>query len=411
MAKNGKKPKGKTGTGDKIKRIADESKKNRLPFDMLDRSIKYNLGKLSKGYEPLDATQNLEKFMKEMKEAEEQFKRYMQQSFNRGQQHFYVPSTQPQILKKSGDKTLPKKEINPGEILAPLNEVFLAPELMDDLIVRTSVPQLLQRKAPLFPGVILYGPPGTGKSELQRALIKVYQNAGAYAKQVSTTEINSCFVSLLASNLERQIKEALSEAQVSGLPSLLCFDEGSIIAQNASEGSSSVAKHYQEAIDVMKRYLGNEAGKYLVLAISTNLLSQSFEDALVRDGRLTPFKIDFPSKREIAKMWAYFLNKNNIMQLDGEQAASLAELTERESGALIATFAQAYPDFVRQNALRSIGFDTLFQALSSGVNLDDERLNPVYDFGRLKENITAYLYQRRARNGQSSQRTIGFQAS
>lgn len=72
-------------------------------------------------------------------------------------------------------------------------------------------------------------------------------------------------------------------------------DEGSSLVQIAEDGARSVSKHYQEAIDVLKKYIGNY--RKIVVAVSTNLLPDSFEAALTREGRLTSFLIDYPQMR------------------------------------------------------------------------------------------------------------------
>ena len=76
-------------------------------------------------------------------------------------------------------------KLKPEDVLAPFDEVFFDDELMDDLIVHTSVPELIRGEKPIYHGNILYGPPGTGKSVFQGAVCEAYDRAGAYAKQVS----------------------------------------------------------------------------------------------------------------------------------------------------------------------------------------------------------------------------------
>ena len=252
----------------------------------------------------------------------------------------------PFIIDPSIDKNKPKskpkhiKKSNRAEILSPLDYVFFEEELMDDLVVRTSVPQLLEGQAPIYPGVILFGPPGTGKSEFQKAMCRVYENAGAYSKQISTSAVNSCFVGEFAKNLEKELKTANEQGEVRGLPSFLSFDEGSILAEQANHGGSSVSKHYQEAIDTMKRYLGNDCGKWLVLGISTNQLPEDFEEAMTRDGRLTSFLIGYPSKTQLARMWNHFASRYNVIELNNEQVNELSELTVTIKERLLSNFVE-----------------------------------------------------------------------
>lgn len=313
------------------------------------------------------------------------------------------------------DENIPRKPIstNPVEILAPLDEVFFDRELMDDLIVRTSIPQLLERKEPLYPGVILYGPPGTGKSEFQRAACKVYENAGAYAKQVSISSIHSAYVGEFARNLGRELQTAQEQGKIRGLPSLLCFDEGSLLAEQAKQGATSVSKHYQEAIDEIKRYVGNETGSHLVLAISTNLLPEDFEEAMTREGRLTTFLIDYPSKEQIARMWTHFLNKYEIISLTDEQSNELASLTPKVMGAFIAKFSEGYLSQRRHVLLQAKGYNSLLDALKKGENVSEKELKNSIQYDVLRGELKDYLNDAEKRNGQldDDKTDIGFLSS
>ncbi|HLC52911.1 MAG TPA: AAA family ATPase, partial [Candidatus Nanoarchaeia archaeon] len=123
----------------------------------------------------------------------------------------YNDDNQWKIPKPSGSEK-PQKRIEvtpPADILAPFEKVFFDSALMDELLVRCSVPELLERKAPLYPGVILFGPPGTGKSEFQSALVESYTRAGAFAEQVSASAVNSCYVGQLAKNIESKLQQAI----------------------------------------------------------------------------------------------------------------------------------------------------------------------------------------------------------
>lgn len=315
---------------------------------------------------------------------------------------------------KSGKKAdrKPKKLEDRAEILAPLNEVFFDTELMNDLIVRTSIPQLLEGEKPIYPGVILYGPPGTGKSEFQRAACQVYENAGAYAKQVSTSTVNSCFVGQFAKNLGEELELAQQQGLERGLPSLLCFDEGSILAEEAQLGANSVGKHYQEAIDTMKRYLGNESGSHLVLAISTNLLPEDFEKAMTREGRLTTFLIGYPSKEQIARMWQHFLGKYDVIKLTEEQSEELASITPNKMGAFIEEFSRGYLAQRRHALLLEKGYNSLLDALRKGDSLSEKDVKGSVNYDVLRESLKDYLERLKLRNGKpkDEKTEIGFHA-
>ena len=321
---------------------------------------------------------------------------------------FRLPKT-PDTKQKSNKHKQPLIPINDrAKILSPIESVFFEDELMDDLIVRTSIPQLLDRQAPMYPGVILFGPPGTGKSEFQKAICEVYENAGAYAKQVSTSAVNSCFVGEFAKNLEKELQVANEQGEINGLPSLLSFDEGSILAEQAKQGANSVAKHYQEAIDTMKRYLGNDCGKWLVLAISTNQLPEDFEKAMTREGRLTSFLIGYPNQKQIERMWKHFASKYNVLGLKEGQAIELAKLTPNTQGAFIEQFCRGYLSQKRQAILVSKGYSGMLDALKSGENVSESEIKETITYEQFTEDIKNYLNRAEMRNGDRSRIKIGF---
>ena len=262
---------------------------------------------------------------------------------------------------------------------------------------------------PAFTGVILFGPPGTGKTVLLNAIGKVYEASNAYSKEISVSSVMSSYVGQFAKNLEDQIKIAIGEAETRRKPSFLYFDEGSTLAQSAEEGASSVSKHYQEAIDVMKRYIGND--RRLVVAISTNLLSESFEDALTREGRLTSFFIGYPDAEQRKRMWKHFSNEYNVLKLSDSQAQALADITPAEQGAFIEEFARNYTRARRNAILRERGFITLVDALKKGANVKEAEVTKSINFDTFCADLEASLKAKYQRNGvetEPEQSTIGF---
>jgi len=298
------------------------------------------------------------------------------------------------------------------QALQYLDSVFIDDALKDDIVTRTAIPDLLEGTEPAYTGVILFGPPGTGKTVLLRAIGNVYQASGAYAREVPVSSINSHFVGQFAKNLEEQIQAALREAQRRGKPSFLYFDEGSILAQKAADGADSVSKHYQEAIDVMKRYIGND--RNLVVAISTNLLSESFEDALTREGRLTSFFIGYPETEQRKRMWKHFAGEYKVMTLTDEQAYKLAEATPAEQGAFIEEFARNYGRARRTAILKEKGYNTLVDALKHNVNITEDEVTKSITFENLYADLGATLkakYDRVKDKQENGQKSIGFKPS
>ncbi len=290
---------------------------------------------------------------------------------------------------KKDEPKKPEKQLSLAEILVPLDEVFMDDALKDDIVTRVSIPDLLEGTESSYSGVILCGPPGTGKTVLLRAIEQVYLRAGAYAKDISASEVNSMWVGQFAKNLEDQIKNAIEEAKKRGKPSFLSFDEGSIIAQRANEGALSVSKHYQEAVDVLKKYVGNT--KELVVAVSTNVPLDTFEEALIRDGRLTPYFIGYPNEEQRQRMWKHFTKKYDVMSLKEAEAQVLAEITQKEQGAFIEEFCRNYKKFRRQVVLKQKGFNSLVEALKKGEKISDKEITKDLDFEQFYNDVEGCL--------------------
>lgn len=296
------------------------------------------------------------------------------------------------------------------QALEHLDSVFIDDTLKDEIAIRTAIPDLLEGTEPAHNGVILFGPPGTGKTVLLKAIANVYSTMGAYAKEISVSAIHSAFVGQFAQNIEKELQLALAEAKRTKKPSFLFFDEGSILAQNAAEGAASVSKHYQEVADVMKRYIGNE--KMLVIGISTNMLSESFEEALTREGRLTSFFIGYPDTEQKKRMWAYFSEKYNIMGLTEQQAGELAEAIPAEQGAFIEEFCRSYRRVRRATLVKEKGYRTLVDAWKNDANITEEEVTNSIKFETLFDDLDTALKTKYARQqlqeNENGKESIGF---
>ena len=306
----------------------------------------------------------------------------------------------PESWKKPSNPVTPPAEpqkvlTNLEEILTPLDAVILDPQLKDDIIERCSVPELLMGEKPQYAGVILYGPPGTGKTVPLSAIAEVYSNTGSFSHEVSFANVNSKWLGEFAKNMQKLLDNAISEADRRGKPSFLYFDEGSVLTKKPVEGSTT-ANAYQEALDVLKRVIGND--NRVVVAISTNILPDSFEAALVRDGRLTSYFVGHPGPEEKRQLWQLFANKYVGMELNYEQASELAEYIPNEQGAFIEQFCRTYKATVKRSITASKGHDSLFDALKQGDFIREEEVQSTLTYDRLKDDVQYAVERKQERD-------------
>jgi len=309
--------------------------------------------------------------------------------------------------KHQDEPKAPNQKKDPQYVLHPFEEVFLEDKVLDTILTRTAIPELLEGTKPGYSGIILYGPPGTGKTAIMNALKEVYTRAGAYAKSVALSQINSKYVGDFAKSLEEIMNRASVYANSKGKPSIVLIDEASVLVQRAEEGSTSVAKHYQEAIDVLKRYIGNN--RNIILVLSTNELPTSFEEALTREGRLTSQIIDYPRMKQRSDMWQYFASKYGLLRLSDNESMQLAENTPQEQGAFIEEFCRTYQANNRARKLKTKGHKNILSALKQGEIVSNEEQDRI-EFSELLIHVQEYIHDKMERLGRKKppKKEIGF---
>jgi len=259
--------------------------------------------------------------------------------------------------------------IDPRNVLAPLNSVFLDDAVIDDVLISLGLPELLDGAKCDNSGCILNGPPGTGKTVLMRAVAKIYENLGCYSHEVNLANISEGTVNSLARNLDLEIDRALLEARKRGRPSIIYLDEATLLVKKIVP-NSSVQNYYQAALDVLKKYIGNYPE--LIFAISTNGDRDSFDKPLIRDGRLNVHTIEYPSQLQKVRMWEHFLREYDVIDdLQPEQYQALAKAFPANSqGAAIVKFAQNILKSIALSIIRKEGFANIREALINGVSFN-----------------------------------------
>ncbi|MCW7754155.1 ATP-binding protein [Desulfobotulus sp. H1] len=237
--------------------------------------------------------------------------------------------------------TVSRNPVPYGDILAPLFEIFMEPTILNEVLIRTSIPEVLRNEPPLSSGVILYGEGGTGKTALQKAIADVYQKAGAHSAELNVAALSEKYIGSLAHNLDAAIAAIVETSSKDGKPAFVFLDEATSLVMNTASHNSSGADYYQEAVDVLKKYIANYPD--LVFSITTNADPETFDDTLIRDGRLAPVRIPVPGRHEKAGMWQFFIKKYNILDdISMENALQLADRIPMEKGAFISRFCKDY---------------------------------------------------------------------
>jgi hypothetical protein len=271
--------------------------------------------------------------------------------------------------------------------LAPLYDIFMEPRVFNEVLIRTGVPELIRGLEPVFNGVILYGKPGTGKTAIQRALADVYKNAGAHSVELNVAALSEKYIGSLANNLDTKISEALAEAEKIGKAAFIFLDEATSLVMSSKKHNESGADYYQEAVDVLKKYISNYS--CLVFSITTNIEPDSFDDALVREGRLTPIEIPLPGDREKSQLWQHFLNKYGISEgLDDIDYEKLSFETPELQGAFINEFCKAYlPGKKLEMETSLTGSDTILDVIASGKYISMDEVMARLDFQQLLNDV------------------------
>ena len=297
-----------------------------------------------------------------------------------------------------------------AEILAPLYDIFLPSDILNEVLIRTGVPEVIRGERPVFNGIILYGPGGTGKTALQKAVSQVFRNAEAVSAELNVAALSEKYIGSLAHNLDERIAEILQKADKAGKPAFVFLDEATSLVMSAASHNTSGVDYYQEAVDVLKKYISNYP--QLVFSITTNAAPDLFDDTLIRDGRLAPIRIGHPGDAEKTAMWEFFLTKHEVISdLTEDQYSLLSKRIPKETGAFISAFCKSYlPRKKLSMETSQAGSDRLLDALAAGhfVSMDQVRASISFD-GILRDVDRAL--KRKNKNKGNKTASVGFLGS
>lgn len=227
-----------------------------------------------------------------------------------------------------------------GRILSPFDTVFLSEDTIDVFTERMSFDSLLDGELPDFYGAILSGREGTGKTLLMNSAVQVFKNLGYHTKQIHFAAINDKWVGSIGKQLDEEIQKVIEVCNREDCPALVYADEATSMVAAADDGTTS-SRHYEEGIDVLKEYVGND--KRLVFCITTNKTDSNFAKPLIRPGRFEPLKLDYPGENERRRMWNHYLASNNILSgLTEAQLSEFANAIPKQEGAYVDEFCRTY---------------------------------------------------------------------
>lgn len=285
------------------------------------------------------------------------------------------------LIKTTVQEKVSKEARLSSDVVSPLYNIFMNPSVFNEVLIRTSVPEIVRGEKPAFSGVILYGRGGTGKTALQKAIASVYEKAGAHSAELNVAALSEKYVGSLAHNLDEKIGEINNISIKSGKPAYIFLDEATSLVISSEAHNSSGMDYYQEAVDVLKKYISNYPN--LVFSITTNAKPDIFDDTLIREGRLAPVYIPPPGDEEKKAMWKHFIEKHDVVKgLDESHFAELAELIPGKTGAFISEFCRSYiPRKKLKLETEAAGSRNLLDALAAGsyVSLEDVRRQITYE--------------------------------
>ena len=301
-----------------------------------------------------------------------------------------------------------KKKISQKEIkktaLSPLKNVFFKDEVLKEVLVKTSVPQIIENKEPEFPGVILHGIPGTGKTELAKTIFTIFENCDCPASELNLAEMSERYVGSLGHNLDEKLKEMLEKTKKNNKPAYIFLDEATSLVLSSKDRGTS-ADYYQEAIDVLKKYISNYPN--LVFVISTNLI-KDFDAALIREGRLTLIEIDRPEREQQAAMWKFFLKKYDVLKkITVKQSSKLVDISEKETGAFIDKFCQSYISLKKAAIEQETGSKSFVDVLIDGETIDIEEIKKSIKFKTVLDDLTTVI-NNKYKNKPTEKKKVGF---
>lgn len=292
------------------------------------------------------------------------------------------------------------------EVLEPLYSIFLEPDVLNTVLMRTSIPEILNHQTPIFNGVILYGKGGTGKTALQKAISAVYKNAGGIAEELNVAQLSEKFIGSLANNLDARIGEVLLRSEKAECPAFIFLDEASSLVMSSATHNESGVDYYQEAVDVLKKYISNYPN--LVFSITTNMEPDTFDDTLIREGRLHPIHIGYPGEKQKMQMWEHFLKLFDIVcALSDAEYRQLAEAIPEEQGAFINEFCKSYiPAKKLRMEADATGSESLLDVLAGGHYISIEKVRESINFDAILEDLISAVEKKYARKRRRS--SVGF---
>jgi SpoVK/Ycf46/Vps4 family AAA+-type ATPase len=284
------------------------------------------------------------------------------------------------------------------EKLLPLYDIFLDHEVLNQVLINTGVPEIIRDEKPIFTGVILYGEGGTGKTSLQKAIAQVYKNCGAISEELNVAAMSEKYIGSLGNNLDKKIAEINKESEKLDKPAFIYLDEATSLVMSKESHNTSGADYYQEAVDVLKKYISNYPN--LIFSITTNAMPDVYDDTLIREGRLTPILIPLPGKNEKIKMWEFFLKKHGIFEgLEYDEYEKLADLTDEAKGSFISEFARGYlPGKKLEEETINAGSKSILDALVKGSSVNLESLKKRLTFNEVLSDLKKQIQKSTKRN-------------
>lgn len=244
----------------------------------------------------------------------------------------------------------PKTKLTGSAILEKMkSSLALQDEVVKLLFDELNFHEIIVGKDPINGGIVLYGPGGTGKTTIMKSIADIFEELGAYVAKndknefLKTSEVKDTkYYGAYTDYFEPKFANAIQEARMRGIPSLIPIDEGDIFIKKESDKENA---HSSDMLNFWKGHVGNH--KDIIVIVASNVLKKDLNDIAVRAERAVAVEIPLPNAEIAKKLILQFISYYKIELNEKLTEAELNDLSKvvvdnKKPGANISNFCKNF---------------------------------------------------------------------